>query len=106
MKLRREASYSHFSNHHKFAMQVVIVFWVFVAAAGATVLESVFQRSGPVIDAGGRNSRIQCAASCAREETCSGFVSRDDGVCELTTEPSSPNHYQKVGTPDVSLFLH
>ena len=102
------ASYSFFTNHQTFSMQVVIV-WVFVAAAGAAMLESVFQRSGPVSGAGGRNSRIQCAASCAREKTCSGFVSRDVGVCEFKTDPSPPNitdQYRRVEIPDVSSFLH
>ena len=109
MKFRREASYSLSSNHQTLSMQVVIVFWVFVAAAGAAILETVFQRSGPVSGAGGRNSRIQCAASCAREKTCSGFVSRDVGVCEFKTNPSPPNitdQYQRVEIPDVSSFLH
>ena len=107
MKFRREASYSLSSNHQTLSMQVVIVFWVFVAAAGAAILETVFQRSGPVSGAGGRNSRIHCAASCAREKACSGFVTRDDGVCIFRTDPSPPNtdHYQQVEMQDVSLVL-
>ena len=80
-----------------------------MAAAGAAILESLFQRSGPVSGAGGRNSRIQCAAPCAREKTCSGFVSRDDGVCEFKTDLSPPNitdEYQQVEMPDVSSLQH
>ena len=102
------ASYSFFTNHQTFSMQVVIV-WVFVAAAGAAMLESVFQRSGPVSGAGGRNSRIQCAASCAREKTCYGFVSRDVGACEFKTDSSPSNttdYYQQIGMPEVSSFPH
>ena len=80
-----------------------------MVSAGAAILESVFQRSGPVSGAVGRNSKIQCAASCAREKTCSGFVSEDDGVCEFKTDPSPPyitDEYQQVEMPDVSSLQH
>ena len=104
MKLSREATYSRLSSHQIFSMQLVIVFWVFVAVAAAVIHESVFRRPGPVSGASGRSSRIQCAASCAREKTCSGFVTRDDGVCIFRTDPSRLNndHYQQVEMQDVS----
>ena len=98
------ASYSFFTNHQTFSMQVVIV-WVFVAAAGAAMLESVFQRSGPVSGAVGRNSRIQCAASCAQEKTCYGIVSRNVGACEFSRGSSTSNiadYYRRLGMPVVS----
>ena len=108
MNLKRAASYSLSSNQQIVSMQVMIVLSVSVAATGAAILESVFRRPGPVSGAGRRSSRIQCAASCAREKTCSGFVIRNDGVCEFKTDLSPPktDRYQQVELRDVSSFLH
>ena len=105
MKFGREALYSLLSNRQTFSMHVVIMFWVSVAATEAMMIESTFERSGSLSGVGRRISRIQCAAFCAREKKCSGFSTRDDGVCEFKTDLSAQNNsdqYQRLRMRDVS----
>ena len=89
-------------------MQIAAVLCVFVSVAGATFLQSTFRRSGPVSGAGGRNSRIRCAASCAREKTCAGFDVGDDGSCGFRTNDApqvGASYYQQVVVTNVSISI-
>ena len=86
-------------------MKLLFVFWVSVPGAGAAMFESVFQRFGPVTGSGGQSSRIQCAASCAPDKTCHGFISRGDGSCEFRTDSiplNNTDHYQQTELRNVS----